>query len=333
MKQTEKASVPLKKILCISLIFFLTLAGVGVVAANAELNQVKIILANGYEMNVLTSKNQVGEILADNHIILLPEEKVVPQTEEELSDNKTIRILAQEEETEELAEEVNEDISVEHLLENYYSEITEKIVTEQIEIPFETVTKDISGSSDSKQDEVIQEGENGIKEITYKAKYQNEIEIERVEISSEIIKEPVEKIVEVRTKTVTSRGSVDRTEKKTASPATTSSSSIAASVKGIEPVKKTLNASAYSAQEKGVTNKTASGATAREWYTVAAGKGYAMGTVIYIPYFKDAPNGGWFVVQDRGGAISNSKIDIYMGTKAECNQFGRRNLECYIYEK
>lgn len=332
MKQTEKASVPLKKILCISVIFFLILTGIGAVAANAELNQVKIILANGYEMNVLTTKTQVGEILQDNHIILLPEEKVVPQTEEELADNNTIRILAKEEEHEEVAEENQEDISVEHLLENYYAEITEKIVTEQIEIPFETVTKDVSDKEDEKQEEVIQEGENGIKEITYKAKYQNEEEIERVEISSEIIKEPVEKIAEVRTKTVTSRGSVDRT-KATTNPAKTSGSSIAASVQGIEPVKKTLNASAYSAQEKGVTNKTASGATAREWYTVAAGKGYAMGTVIYIPYFKNAPNGGWFVVQDRGGAISNSKIDIYMATKSECNQFGRRNLECYIYEK
>ena len=56
MKQTEKASVPLKKILCISVIFFLILTGIGAVAANAELNQVKIILANGYEMNVLTTK-------------------------------------------------------------------------------------------------------------------------------------------------------------------------------------------------------------------------------------------------------------------------------------
>ena len=145
MKQTEKASVPLKKILCISVIFFLILTGIGAVAANAELNQVKIILANGYEM-----KTQVGEILQDNHIILLPEEKVVPQTEEELADNNTIRILAKEEEHEEVAEENQEDISVEHLLENYYAEITEKIVTEQIEIPFETVTKDVSDKESKK---------------------------------------------------------------------------------------------------------------------------------------------------------------------------------------
>ncbi|MCI8393467.1 MAG: hypothetical protein HFJ24_06630 [Clostridia bacterium] len=77
--------------------------------------------------------------------------------------------------------------------------------------------------------------------------------------------------------------------------------------------------------------KTASGANASVWYTVAAGKAYPMGTIIYIPYFKNSPNGGWFVVQDRGGAITNNKIDVYMSTYNECVSFGRRNLECYIY--
>lgn len=71
---------------------------------------------------------------------------------------------------------------------------------------------------------------------------------------------------------------------------------------------------------------------ASSWYTVAAGSGYKLGTVIYIPYFANKPNGGWFVVQDRGGAISNNRIDVYMGTYNECISFGRRNLECYIYE-
>ena len=44
-----------------------------------------------------------------------------------------------------------------------------------------------------------------------------------------------------------------------------------------------------------------------------------------------SPNGGWFVVQDRGGAISNNRIDIYFDSIGECRQFGRRNLECYVY--
>ena len=99
-----------------------------------------------------------------------------------------------------------------------------------------------------------------------------------------------------------------------------------------------MNASAYTASTCGKAagssgyGRTASGAMASSWYTVAAGSGYKLGTVIYIPYFANKPNGGCFVVQDRGGAISNNKIDIYMGSYSDCISFGRRNLECYIYE-
>ena len=41
-------------------------------------------------------------------------------------------------------------------------------------------------------------------------KYKNNIEIERTEISSKVIKEPVNKIVQIQTKTVTSRSSTSR---------------------------------------------------------------------------------------------------------------------------
>ena len=95
-----------------------------------------------------------------------------------------------------------------------------------------------------------------------------------------------------------------------------------------------MNTSAYCSCAKccGKSNGiTSSGAKATEWCTVAAGSGYPIGTVIYIPALSSAPNGGWFVVQDRGGAISNNRIDIFMGSHAAALQFGRRNLECYVY--
>ena len=50
-----------------------------------------------------------------------------------------------------------------------YSTVLEKIVTLEVEIPYETVTKDISGTnSQETTTKVIQEGENGLKIITYK---------------------------------------------------------------------------------------------------------------------------------------------------------------------
>ena len=59
---------------------------------------------------------------------------------------------------------------------------------------YETVTKDVSTGTGTKQDQVVQNGEDGIKEVTYKVKYKNDVEIEKVEISSQVIKEPVNKI-------------------------------------------------------------------------------------------------------------------------------------------
>ena len=52
----------------------------------SRLNNVKIVLSSGYEMDVLTTKTSVKDILDENHIVLLEDEKVTPNTSEELSD-------------------------------------------------------------------------------------------------------------------------------------------------------------------------------------------------------------------------------------------------------
>ena len=78
MKKAKKAKLPIKKIIGICLILLFVM-GVGVMADNAKLVNVKIILSNGYIMNVTTSKNKVADILEENHIILLPEESVIPE--------------------------------------------------------------------------------------------------------------------------------------------------------------------------------------------------------------------------------------------------------------
>lgn len=209
MKNDDKASISLRKILCISLIFIFIMTAV-VMAGNITFSNVKIVLASGYEMNVLTSKTKVAEILDENHIILLDDEKVVPDLESELPDNKTIKISKKTEEEIKVAEvvETSENVTAEEILKNYDT-IIEKIVVEKVKIPYETVTKNVASKKGTKQDKIVQYGVDGLKEVTYKVKYQNEKEIERKEISSKIIRKPVDKIVEVRNKEqVTSRSGV-----------------------------------------------------------------------------------------------------------------------------
>lgn len=204
MKKAKKAQFPIRKIIGICLILLFVM-GVGVMASNAKLNNVKIILSNGYIMNVTTSKTKVSEILDENHIILLPEESVIPNKDSELSDNKTIKISKDKEQIVEKAEtsEASENITVDSLLKSYDS-IVEKIETVQEVIPYETITKDVSENDSNKRETIVQQGKDGLREVTYKVKYQNDVEIERTEISSNIIEEPVDKIIEVR-KRVTNR--------------------------------------------------------------------------------------------------------------------------------
>ena len=339
MKKDDKASISLKKVISISIILLFVM-GIGVMAASTKLNNVKIILSDGYEMDVLTSKTKISEILDENHIIMLPNEKVIPGLDEEIPDNKTIKIAKNSLATSENNKTESEELTMDMVLNNYNS-VTEKVIKEQVTIAYETETKDLSTGDGPKEEKVVQNGVDGVKEVSYKVKYVNGEEKEKVQKSENITQNPVNCIKEIRNKkvaTTTSRSSsslntatVQASTKNTPS-VTNNKSSLASKVEGLTPKVTTLNTSAYCAASCGGNTKTACGATASPWYTVAAGKGYAIGTIIYIPYFADQPNGGWFVVQDRGGAISNNRLDVYMSSYSQCTSFGRRNLECYIYE-
>lgn len=89
------------------------------------------------------------------------------------------------------------------------------------------------------------------------------------------------------------------------------------------------NASAYCACVKccGKTNGiTASGTKATAGRTIAAPKNYAFGTKIEIAGM------GTYIVEDRGGAITGNKIDIYFDSHAEALKFGRRNLQIKVLD-
>ena len=217
----EKASISLKRILGICLIF-LFISGICVFAANKQVKNVKITLSNGCEMNVVTSKTKVSDILDEKHIIILPEEKVTPDENTTIGANGEIIISEKtaQEEVAELVSNETEDAAVEEekitelsmdMIAQAYNPITEKTIVEVQSIPFETVTKNVANGASETKDQVLQEGKEGKKEVTYKVKYQNDIEIERKEVSSVVLEEPVDKIIQVRAKQTTSRSSSGRT--------------------------------------------------------------------------------------------------------------------------
>ena len=297
-----------------------------VLGRDTQVSVVKVQFSNNSEINIFTTKEKIADILEEAGIVVELDEAVVPGLEEDLTLDKKITICKLSDIIETAVED-EEDISVESL-QDAYAKIVEKIETVREKIPFETIKKDATGTGANTTSTILQKGEDGLRETTYRVKYKNDVEISRKEISSVVIKKPVNQIVQVVASKVTSRESTPRN-------VGTSGNGLAAKVAGITPKVVTMNASAYCACAKCCgksTGTTASGAKVSEWYTIAAGKGYKMGTIMYIPALKDKPNGGWFVVQDRGGAISNSKIDIYMSSHSQALNFGRKNLVTYVYE-
>ena len=62
------------------------------------------------------------------------------------------------------------------------------------------------------------------------------------------------------------------------------------------------------------------------WWTIAVDpKVIPYGTKVYIPQF-----GRTFIANNTGGAIKGNKIDIFMNSKKECYNWGRRTIEIQI---
>ena len=310
MKREEKASFSIIKIICVSIILVL-ISGIGVMAVSNNLKDVTIVLQNGYEMTAFTSKSTVSDILNENNIILDENQKTIPDLTEEVSAGGVIKITDKSYNEVQIAKVSEEGVetSLEQLLQNY-APITEKIVTERVSIPFETITKNVAGTSTDTTSKVLQEGKEGIKEVTYKIKYQNDVELERTTLSEIVIEEPVNKIVQVNKK-VTSRSS-------TTPRTTTSSTASAATSTGSQIYKITAYCpcSRCCGKSNGIT---AAGTRATAGRTVAASSRFAFGTKLNI-------NGHIYTVEDRGGAINGNKIDIFVSSHSEALAWGVRYL-------
>lgn len=306
MNKKDSASISIMKIIGVSLIFIL-IFGVSVMATEIDIRSVEITMANGYKMTVVTTKTNVSEILSDNNIVVEEDERVSPELNAEITESNKIEIINKSEQEVQIAKisESGIETTLDEILKSY-APIIEKIVVEEEKIPFETITKDASQGATDTKNKVIQQGEDGIKQITYKVKYQNDEEIEKTKISEEIVKEPVDKIVQVQMNT-TSRSTSSRTT-------TTGTTKI---------FKVTAYCSCSKCCGGHASGYTSSGTKAAAGRTVAASSQFAYGTKLII-------NGKEYTVEDRGGAVTGDKIDIYMNSHAEALAWGVKYLPVQV---
>ena len=183
---------------------------------------------------------------------------------------------------------------------------------------------------------VIQVGVNGESSQVERVLYENGVEVKREIIYDEIVTAPIPEIVEVGTKAVVvTPAPVVETPAAVETPAPVQTPVTEAPAPVAETpaqttttntipegaVKTIIQCTAYTA----TGNATASGVMPTANHTVAAWSGLPFGTKIYIPAM-----GTTYTVEDRGGAVTEGIVDIYMDSYEACIQFGRQNLEAYI---
>lgn len=153
------------------------------------------------------------------------------------------------------------------------------------------------------EEKVEQEGELGEITVTTLVKYQGNEEVSREETSREITKEPVKKII--------------LSGKKIELPKVPETAFEYSAVF-------TMEASAYSAKQAGLSNYTRSGDLAVYGVVAVDPNVIPLGTWLYIEGYGKA------LASDTGGAIKGNKIDLCYNSVEECFTFGRRDVKVYV---
>lgn len=171
-------------------------------------------------------------------------------------------------------------------------------VTKEEKIPFKTVTKGSGGWSST----VVQEGKTGIIKKTYLVTYANKKEMSKKVIKEEVVKEPVDKIIQKNgiAKGTTFTGRLTTYGGDCNGCGGSSSSGVKLSPK------------------TGVNNSNSPYLTYRgkKYYCLAADRSIPFGTVIKISNHNLSTNSTIYgIVVDRGGAIKGNKVDIFKGSE------------------
>lgn len=192
----------------------------------------------------------------------------------------------------------------------------EEIEIETKAVPYKVVTKKNNNMNDGTS-KVVQEGQQGELERKILVTYQDGVEISRKMVSEEITVKPENRIVEKGTAKLVTTGRGE-------------------SVRYTKARK--MTATAYTAYDSGMDGKgiTASGSKVKDYKTIAAPRDIPIGTKVYIPELvkfwakRGVSISGIFTVEDRGGGIKGSKIDIYMGSTSTSCSWGRRKVTVYF---
>lgn len=175
---------------------------------------------------------------------------------------------------------------------------------------------------------ITTKGSEGEKQVTTLTKYVNGSAVSTNTVSETVIKEAVQQVITIGTK----KPAVT-TSAKVKSISTLSPSSPIELDKDGNPVtykkKLTVQATAYSNPSG---SRGASGVVIKPGHVAINTNLYPYGTKFYIKSSDGQYIYGYAVAADTGGFVASypNNFDLCFATEAECERFGRRNIEVYV---
>ena len=194
--------------------------------------------------------------------------------------------------------------------------VKEEVLTEEEQIPFDEIEQPNKTMNDGESKTVI-EGENGVREKYYKLTYEDGRPVNRSFMNELVAKEPVNRVVEYGTvpNFTNSRGDLVRYSKIMNMRATAYTNSFV-------DCGKNPGDHGY-----GITY---SGLTAREGIIAVDPDVIPLGTKVYVEVPGSAPDYGFAVAGDVGGAIKGSLIDLFFDTSDQVAHWGAQKVVVYI---
>lgn len=165
----------------------------------------------------------------------------------------------------------------------------------------------------------LQEGFDGIKEVEYNVLYENGVEVDRTELSSAVVINPLDKVIEY--------GTAEEPESYDDTYDTADGTDFE-----YKYVIECL-ATAYdpSPEENGgYAGQSATGIPLQKGVIAVDPKVIPLGSRVYVEAIDGSWSYGYAVAGDTGGAIKGNRVDLLFMTKSECNEFGRRKCRVYV---
>ncbi len=367
-------------IIVLTVIFSLFLGG----TALLELLRTEVVILDGAkEVKVVTFSKNIKQVLEEQSLSLRPMDEIYPPEETRLSEGlcivikrfKPITVLVGEREiavyqrnltTKQVLQRVGVmlgdkdtvSVSLDRVIKSGETILVEQemknMVTVNREVPFKNTIinkKDLNPG----EKRIEQYGEMGVLKDYYEITRMGGIEVGRVLVKTEVLRQPIEQIMLVGpayvkpnlTQTATSQGGSQGnggklTAAKTGSSPQSSSTQMMTtrsknfSYKNSYVMIATAYDLSYASTGKlpgmdgyGITK---SGTKAKVGTVAVDPTVIPLGTKLYIEYADGSGTYGYATAEDTGSAIKGYRVDLFFNTYQECIEFGRRRVVVYVLE-